>query len=222
MNRDKDPIAVVISARDERKATLEGALLARELSEAKVAASQDIVSPDRYARALQTISIGMMVLFHQGGAPSLFEGKVPNVGRIIGSGYVAGIAPLNNISPPPDAHLLAITRRIFHGKDLRGFLWFADVRLIPRPELTKFLLGRKPKGRPPSAGENYIVVRPCEYGYEGLLSQWEGAYLHHKGFHPCNYHSDVGSLGRTVWIGCCPSSQSATMAQLGLSVTDIL
>jgi len=173
LDRDKGSIAVVISAPDERKATLGGAKLARELAEAKVAASQDIVRPDRYAKALQIISIGMMVLFHQGGAPSRFDGRVLNVGRIIASGYAAGIAPLNNINPSPDAHLLAITRRIFHNRDLQGFLWFSDVRFITSPELTKFLLGPEPKGRPPRHGENYIVVRPSEYGYEGLLRQWQ-------------------------------------------------
>lgn len=177
MNSDKDSIAVVISASDERKATLGGAKLARELAEAKVAASQDIVSPDRYKDALHKISIGMMVLFHQGGAPSLFDGMVLNVGRIIASGYMAGIAPLKNANPPPDTRLLAITRHIFSGKPLQGFLWFYQVKTIPSPELTKFLLGPQPRGRPPMPGENYILVRPGDYGYQGLLRQWQNAYL---------------------------------------------
>ncbi|MDD5511396.1 MAG: hypothetical protein PHI12_11405 [Dehalococcoidales bacterium] len=170
MNKEKGPIAVVISATNERQATLEGAKEARELSMAKVAASQDIVSPGRYADALKKISIGMMVLFHQGGAPSKFDGIITNVGCIIAGGYAAGIALLNNTNPSPDTHLLAITRRIFSDKELQGFLWFSDVRLVPNPELTKFLLGR-----PPKRNENYIVVHPDQYGYNKLLEQWKSA-----------------------------------------------
>ncbi len=118
----KDCVAVVISATDLDTATFEQACLARELAEAKVAAAQDIVSDDRYRDALRLLITDMMVLFHQGGAPSIFKGKVMNVGRLIAGGYLAGMATLNNANPTPHAGLLATTRRIFPTKYLEGFL----------------------------------------------------------------------------------------------------
>ena len=175
MGNIKDCISIVISASGETKATLTGAKLARELTEAKIEASQDIVSPERYKNARQKLIVGMMVLFHQGGAPSLFEGQVINVGRTVAAGYLAGMAPLSNTNPPPNARLLAISRRIFSGKALYGFLWFDKLKTIQNPELTKFLLGTPPRGLPPLPG-NYIVVCPGESGYSRLLDQWNCAY----------------------------------------------
>ncbi len=176
MGNIKDCIAIVISASSEKEATLTGAKLAQELTEAKVGASQDIVSSKRYGNACQKLIAGMMVLFHQGGAPSLFEGQIANVGRTVAAGYIAGMAPLTDTNPPPDARLLAISRRVFSGKTLYGLLWFSQVRTLPNPQLTKFLLGTPPRGRPPLPGENYIVVCPGESGYSRLLGQWNSAY----------------------------------------------
>ena len=155
MGSTKDCIVILISAPSLDQPTLAQANLARELTEAKVTAAQDIVSGGRYKNAQQMLIIGMRVLFHQGGAPSKWEGKVPNVGRLIAAGNLIGMAGLDNINPAPEAQLLVITRRIFPNKDLEGFLWFSSVRRIPSPILTKspLALGRWPKRQ-----ENYIVV----------------------------------------------------------------
>ncbi len=109
MDSTKDCIGIIISAPSLDQPTLAQAELARELTEAKVAAAQDIVSGGRYKDAEQMLTDGMRILFHQGGAPSKWEGRVPNVGRIIAAGYLTGMAPLENINPAPDAHLLVIT-----------------------------------------------------------------------------------------------------------------
>jgi len=173
MDSNKDCIAILISAPSLDQPTLAQAELARELTKAKVAAAQDIVSGGRCKDAQQMLTDNMRILFHQGGAPSKWEGRVPNVGRLIAAGYLKSIAPLDNINPSPDAHLLVITRRIFPNKDLQGFLWFSDVRRIPSPILTKspLALGRWPKPQ-----ENYIVVCPGESHYNELLGTWQSAF----------------------------------------------
>lgn len=170
MDGSKGSIAVVVSASAEEQATLMGAQLALQLTEAKVRSGQDIVSQKRYDEALRKVSIGMMALFHQGGAPSLFDGAVRNVGRIVAAGLVEGMAPLEGAARRPDPQLMTLTRQIFAGKYLHGMLWFSNVRLVPNPELTKRVIGR-----PPRAGENYIIVHPGDHGYKWLLTTWQNA-----------------------------------------------
>lgn len=171
MHITRDCIAIVVSAPGLDKPSIEQARLARQLAEAKVAAAQDIVSDSRYGDAQRMLEIGMRVLFHQGGAPSIWEGKVLNVGRLIAAGYLAGIGPLDNANPAPNIGLLAITRRIFLNRNLQGFLWFLKVEPITNPVLTKYVLGR-----PPRPWENYIVVCPGDSSFEPLLGTWQSAY----------------------------------------------
>jgi len=166
-----DCIAIVISAPSLPQATREQADLAMELSEAKIAACQDVVSTSRYAEAKQSLTSGMKVLFHQGGAPSKYDGRVSGVGRLTAAGCLGGIIPLGGANPPPDPGLLATTYRIFPGWELGGYLWFKEVRRIPNSPLTKFAIGRWPR-----KGENYIVICPGEQGYDTLLKTWESAY----------------------------------------------
>lgn len=171
MNSTKDCIAIVISAPGLDKPSIEQAQLAKQLAEAKVAAAQDIVSDGRYGDAQRMLQIGMRVLFHQGGAPSVWESKVLNVGRLIAAGYLAGIGPLDNSNPTLNTGLLAITRRIFLNKNLQGVLWFLKMKPIPNPVLTKYVLGR-----PPKPWENYIVVCPGDSSFQPLLGTWQSAY----------------------------------------------
>ena len=171
MHSTRDCIAIVVSAPGLDKPSIEQAQLAKQLAEAKVAAAQDIVSDSRYGDAQRMLEIGMRVLFHQGGAPSIWEGKVLNVGRLIAAGYLAGIGALENANPTIDTGLLAITRHIFLNKNLQGFLWFLKVKPLPNPVLTKCVLGR-----PPKPWENYIVVCPGDSGFQPLLGTWQSAY----------------------------------------------
>jgi len=171
MHSTKDCIAIVVSAPGLDKPSIEQAQLAKQLAEAKVAAAQDIVSNSRYGDAQRMLEIGMRLLFHQGGAPSIWEGKVLNVGRLITAGYLAGIGPLDNANPTLNTGLLAITRQIFLNKNLQGFLWFLKVKPLPNPVLTKCVLGR-----PPKPWENYIVVCPGDSSFQALLGTWQSAY----------------------------------------------
>ena len=116
----KDCIAVVISAPDLDTATFEQACLARELAEAKVAAAQDIVSDDRYRDALRLLITGMMVLFHQGGAPSIFEGKVMNVGRLIRGWVSSGHGPFGQCQSSPARGVVSDNQADFPYQTLGG------------------------------------------------------------------------------------------------------
>jgi len=171
MHITRDCIAIVVSAPGLDKPSIEQARLARQLAETKVAAAQDIVSDSRYGDAQRMLKIGMRVLFHQGGAPSIWEGKVLNVGRLIAAGCLAGIGLLDNANPAPNTGLLSITRRMFLNKNLQGFLWFLKVEPIKNPVLTKYVLGR-----PPRPWENYIVICPGDSSFEPLLGTWQSAY----------------------------------------------
>lgn len=70
MESTNDCTAILILASNSDHPTLAYATLARELTEAKVAAAQDIVSGGQYKNAQQMPINGMRVLVHQGGAPS--------------------------------------------------------------------------------------------------------------------------------------------------------
>jgi hypothetical protein len=171
MNHTKDCIAVVISAPGLPQRTLEQATSARKLVQAKVKAAQEVVSVRRYEHAQQLLTMGMRILFHQGGAPSHFDGKVPGVGRLIAAGYLQGMWPLGNTNQKPDAALLETTKAIFPGWDLGGWLRFEKVNPVPNPPLTKAIIGR-----PPKPNENYIVVCPDDPTYDSLLRVFESAY----------------------------------------------
>jgi len=145
------------------------ATLARELSEAKIAARQDAVDISRYGDAMRIMTLGMRVVFHQGGAESLYARQVPGVGRITAAGYLGGIIRLTPSSAQPNPTLLAITRRIFPGWQLAGHLTFKDVRRIKDTPLTKDIIDNR-KILP---GDNYIVLCPGEQGYDLLLETWQ-------------------------------------------------
>jgi len=160
-------IAILVSSPSHRQPTRQQAELARQLSDAKIAARQDIVSVRRLADAKRLMLPGMKILFHQGGATSIWDGVIPGVGRLVAAGRLGGIVEgfgaQDGLSP--DSLLLGLTQTIFPNWPMGGWLWFTDLRLLPEPPITKSVIDR-----PPRRGDNYIVIGPANPGYYTLQS----------------------------------------------------
>lgn len=173
MNSVNDSIAILVTTVTLDKPSLTQAEFAKELTEAKVAAAQDIVSGVLFELAKKRLKVNMRILIHQGGAPSKWERKVPTVGRLVAAGYLTGMGSLNDLNPSPDAHLLQVTKRLCPDKVVEGLLWFSDIRLLENPVLTKSSLAL---GRRPGSRENYIVKRFGESQYNELLKIWQTTF----------------------------------------------
>jgi len=173
MDHTRDCIAILVTASGEGRSTLEGAIKARELTLAKVEAQQDVVRGPRLKYAQSRLTVGMKVLFHQGGSPAKFEGKVPNVGRLVAAGRLDSVNDIGNLSLSAgvDQRLLSKTLEIFPGAELIGLLEFRDVVQLTAPRLTKSLLER-----PPLPSEHYIVMCPSDPRCGHLESMWRSAH----------------------------------------------
>jgi len=164
MKRDKDCIAILVTTSGEGTSTLDGAKKAKRLSDAKISSQQDILRARRLGNAMTSLANGMKVLFHQGGSPAKYDGKVVGVGRLVAAGYVEYVVDLEDQSPgvpspSVDQNLLVLTQDTFPGDELTGLVQLRNVRHLIQTPLTKTVIGRRP-----NLGNNYILVYRDQLG----------------------------------------------------------
>ena len=169
MNHTRDCIAIVVTTSGERRSTLGGAESAHELTLAKVASQQELVRPTRLAAARNLLSVGMRLLFHQGGG-ARYANRVDDVGCLVAAGYLESVADLEQESQV-DGKLLVRTLRTFSGNELVGMLRFRQVRTLSARPATKSLIERSPR-----RGEHYIIVKPHDPRFAALEAVWKAGY----------------------------------------------
>ena len=159
-------VAIVVSASGEKQATPKGAQLAKCLTDVKLDYLMEVVSENRRRDAISLVQ-GMRVVFHQGGAPSLFARTVPGVGCLVAAGYFVAVQGIDAAHVPRE--LREVTGAIFPDRDLTALVKYRDVRRAPRHlwQLTKEMIGRSPR-----AGDNYLLMCPGDTGYDQLNEWW--------------------------------------------------
>lgn len=170
----RDSIAVVVTVVDGRDA-YNKVNRSRELTQLKIEYGMEVMGRSRVPEA-KRLSKGVRVVFHQGGSDPATGPLVSGVGCLVAVGYFGELELESRNGPSLKSRtprkLWTTTERFFPKTRIEPLIarcTYTDVKPVPRAFCRPT---REVTGRTPKPGENYLIFKPGDPGYDRFLRWW--------------------------------------------------